>query len=227
MPSTNLNDYRLAGLPPQFHDYCVKCDAYHDKRGRLRKSALRRSPPAPSPLRDKYAICQKCGGLLGTNGHGIAPCAIRAKSLELCRQGWISTRRPRDGHRRGSGDDWWNYVSNSPARHAYKMLIALEQPARLELTARQSTTLVPECWTTPEGLDLLLLMQHIAGWMTVVVPEAVRRVLRNPAAIAEFRALYNMDAPTKVLLKFIETEFNLPPETKHGKRRRRRRKSRR
>jgi hypothetical protein len=143
-------------------------------------------------------LCRKCRGLLGTNGHGATPCAARAAGYAVCSRGLLSVRR--------SGDPNGPDRLTSPVRYAADMLRAFGHSAELvRSNYAGSTPAAFDCWTTREGIDDLVMIQAVArSFLSVCNPAGARLLLARPDVFEEFRTLWRLDAPRKVLEKTLE-----------------------
>lgn len=185
-------------------EFCDHCGARHGK------------------LPSKYAmlvgeaplICRKCRGLLATNGHGEQPCAAMALAYEMCVSGLLATGRGWIEERNAAAGDYdIRHACVSPSKHAAAILTTFDMPAKLVRTRYCSNGNTLECWTTREGVELLILIQNAARTFGcgVSTPDMARRFASDRSLFTEFRALWNMDAPEKVLEKLIAPLMKGPP----------------
>lgn len=183
-------------------EFCDQCGARH---GRLPSKYAMMVGEAPM-------ICKKCRGLIGTNVHGKLPCAAMAAAYEMCLQGLIATGR---GVVIEGKDEWSNtrHACLSPSKYAATILRMFDVPAKLVASRYCNSGNTVECWTTREGLDLLILIQNTARTFGcgVSTPDMARRFAARRDLFTEFRALWNMDASEKVLEKLIAPIMKGPP----------------
>lgn len=147
------------------------------------------------------AICGRCRRRTGTGGsHGAVPCKANGKSYALCVRGLFSIRRWRT---LGGRDAEW---LTAPTPYAATILRMFELPAEV---ARTNYTgggpVADECWTTRDGIELLIMVQAVARtYLNVSNPAAARLLQAHPDALAEFRALWNLDARDEALQAVLD-----------------------
>jgi hypothetical protein len=176
------------------YKFCEHCEARH---GRLPDKLAMLTGKAP-------VICRKCRGLMGTNGHGTLPCAAMAEAYRMCSQGLLSTNRGWISPSKIPGNYPDRHYASSGSPHAFRILRAFGQPATLAASRYTSAGNRNECWTTREGMDLLLFIQNAARRSMISTPDMARRFAANRDLFTEFRALWNLDASEKILEKALE-----------------------
>jgi hypothetical protein len=169
----------LDGRPP-----CRQCRAIHGNVTHLIAADI---------------ICPRCRvRLTKGGGHGVAPCSATTKAFALCARGMHSVRRWRT-----AGNAEW---LTSPSRHAAEILHMFDLPATLARTLYTGGGPVSvECWTSREGIDLLIMVQAVArNYLSISNPAAARLLKAYPDALAEFRALWNLDGDDRALQAVLE-----------------------
>lgn len=174
--------------------FCGQCGALHS---RLPSKHAMLTGAAP-------VVCSKCRGLLGTNVHGAQPCEAMQAAYKMCTQGLIATNRGWIEEAPDPEDYDTLHSCVSPSKYASAMLLLFDMPAKLAQSRYCSYGNKFECWTTHEGMELLLFLQDVARRFGVVsTPDLARRFAADMNAFTEFRALWNLGTPEKVLERVI------------------------